>query len=182
MYPSLIAWLLLLPLLWGCEAMKQRTKQASPEMVATYVVPGTADSLRVSYSSPSKKGRVVFGELVPYGEVWRTGANEATVFRTDVALTVAGQPLPAGTYTLWTIPEEEQWTVIFNENMYPWGIKFSGQASRNPEADALQVQVPVQAVDDPVEPFQIAFGEAEGLQLTLTWDQTQVAVPLTPQP
>ncbi|MEO0606525.1 MAG: DUF2911 domain-containing protein, partial [Myxococcota bacterium] len=74
----------------------------------------------VRYGKPMVKGRTIFGDLVPYGQVWRTGANEASVFATDADLKVQGQPLPKGVYGLFTIPGEEQWTVIFNGNAEQW--------------------------------------------------------------
>ncbi|MEM7186811.1 MAG: DUF2911 domain-containing protein, partial [Bacteroidota bacterium] len=100
----------------------KNTKKHSPEVTQTY----TIDDLEVDvfYSSPSKKGRVIFGDLVPYGEVWRTGANEATTFSTNKAVIIDGQELPAGDYTLWTIPGEEEWEIIFNSKMYPWGVRW----------------------------------------------------------
>ena len=80
--------------------------------------------LDVFYCSPSKKGRKIFGELVPYGEVWRTGANEATTFTTNKDLIIDGKKLVTGNlYSIWTIPEEDSWTIIFNNKMYNWGVK-----------------------------------------------------------
>ena len=84
---------------------------------------------------------------MPYGEVWRTGANEATTFETNQDLTVEGSKLEAGKYTLWTIPGETSWIIIFNENMYSWGVSFSdGKASRVEKFDALKVEVPFQKI------------------------------------
>src|SRR5688572_20929448 len=95
-----------------------QNKMASPrDSVKTHV--GEANII-VNYGSPSVKGRTIWGKLVPYDRVWRTGANEATTFTTDKALTVEGKELPAGKYSLFTIPGEKEWTIIFNKNAKQW--------------------------------------------------------------
>ncbi len=96
------------------------TKAYSPEETVTYEE--NSLDLEVFYNRPYKKDRVIFGGLVPYGQVWRTGANEATTFSTNEDLLIDGSTLEAGKYTLWTIPMENSWKVIFNSKMYPWGI------------------------------------------------------------
>ncbi len=167
----------------GCEAMKQRTKQASPEQTISYTLAGTngeSAEIQVFYNRPGKKDRAIFGELVPYGEVWRTGANEATTFECNANLSIGGETLAAGTYTLWTIPGANEWQVIFNKEMYPWGIKFNGKASRDPEFDALQVSVPVESLSEVIERFTIDLQlEDSSHQMTLKWDQTQISVPIS---
>ena len=137
--------------------------------------------VKISYGQPSKKGRVIFGaegsqSLEKYGKVWRTGANEATTFTTNKDLTIEGKTLPAGKYTLWTIPREDKWTVIFNNKMYDWGVSFGGDASREESADVLQVDVPVNISSIPVEKFEISFDENQPA-LVLEWDITKVVVP-----
>jgi hypothetical protein len=134
--------------------------------------------LSVFYCAPSKKDRNIFGGLVPYGEVWRTGANEATTFTSNTDLEIGGEMLSAGKYTLWTIPGEKVWTVIWNSKQYGWGVDFKSQALRDPEADALQVKVPVQNLDTPVELFTITFEENNDLALVFAWDRTKVSVPI----
>lgn len=156
--------------------MQAQTKKASPETTAIYSENGK--ELTVFYCAPSKKGREIFGGLVPYGEVWRTGANEATTFTTNKDLQIDGKILPAGKYTLWTIPEKDAWTIIWNDKQYGWGVDFSNKALREPEADALQVKVPVQITDSPVELFTISFEESDNLALVFAWDKTKVAVPI----
>lgn len=160
---------------FGFGYMRSQTKKASPEEVVTFKLDDA--TITVDYSRPSKKGRVIFGELVPFGQVWRTGANEATTFETDKALTVGGIPLAAGKYTLWTIPEATSWTVIFNNKMYPWGVKYDGTSQHDPSGDVAKVEVPVQALPASVEQFTIAV-EGTPVALTLKWDMTQVSVPL----
>jgi Protein of unknown function (DUF2911) len=156
--------------------MQYQTKKASPEETVSYNKDGK--QLSVFYCRPYKNKRVIFGLLVPYDKVWRTGANEATTFTTDTALKIDGKSLPAGTYTLWTIPGKETWTVIFNTKQYGWGISYGGEASREAEYDALQVKVPVQHITKPIEQFTISFDGADSLKLLMEWDMTRIAVPL----
>ena len=156
---------------------KTDTKSYSPE--DTVVFESKELQLEVFYNRPYKKGREIFGGLVPYNEVWRTGANEATTFTTNKDILVDGSPLAAGTYTLWTIPMEDSWKVIFNSEMYPWGITADKLPSRIPEYDVLTVQVPVQKIDQPVEQFTIDFNEQHDFVLmNLVWDQILVSVPM----
>jgi hypothetical protein len=155
--------------------LQANTKKASPEVTVEYKKDGT--EISVFYCRPSKKGRTIFGDLVPYGEVWRTGANEATTFTTNKDLTISGKTLPAGKYTLWTIPQKDKWSVIFNSKMYDWGVSFGGVASREAAADVLQVEVPVEALGAVQEQFQISF-DAATPAMVLAWDKTKVAVPL----
>ena len=156
---------------------KNNTKSYSPEDTVEF---SSGDlELEVFYNRPYKKDREIFGGLVPYNEVWRTGANEATTFFTSKDILVDGSLLPAGTYTLWTIPQEETWKVIFNSEMYPWGITADKLPSRIPEYDVLTVEVPTRELNNPVEQFTIYFQEKQGfVHLNLVWDQTLVRVPL----
>ncbi|MCY2687827.1 DUF2911 domain-containing protein [Salinimicrobium sp. TH3] len=156
---------------------KNNTKSFSPEATVEY---SSGDlQLEVFYNRPYKKDRTIFGGLVPYDQVWRTGANEATTFYTSKDILVDGSLLQAGTYTLWTIPKENSWKVIFNSEMYPWGITADELPSRIPEYDVLTVEVPVKKLKNPIEQFTIYFEEKQGLiNFNLAWDQTLVRVPL----
>lgn len=154
-----------------------KTKSYSPEETVTFQKDDL--ELEVFYNRPYKKNREIFGALVPYNEVWRTGANEATTFRTNKDLLVDGSPLPAGKYTLWTIPGEDSWKVIFNSQMYPWGITLDKVASRLPQYDVLTLEVPVNRLYNSLEQFTIYFQEAnEFILMILAWDQTAVQVPM----
>lgn len=156
-----------------------RTKSFSPEDTVTYVQ-GDLE-LEVFYNRPYKKDREIFGGLVPYGEVWRTGANEATTFTVNQDLLVDGSLLKAGIYTLWTIPGPESWKVIFNSKMYPWGITTKGDPSREPEYDVLTLEVKVNTVYNITEQFTIYFERVSDLILMiLAWDRTAVTVPIKP--
>lgn len=96
-----------------------KQKRQSPPTTMEYKA-GDAN-ITINYSQPAAKGREIYGELVPYGEVWRTGANEATTFTTDKDITIGGQKVAAGTYALFTIPGEDEWTVILNSEAKQWG-------------------------------------------------------------
>lgn len=157
--------------------LKIRTKAYSPEETVTLQQDDL--ELEVFYNRPYKKGREIFGGLVPYEEVWRTGANEATTFKTNHDILVDGSLLPTGTYTLWTIPREESWKVIFNTEMYAWGINLDQVASREPQYDYLIIERPVDTLDSSIEQFTIEFEEQNKLVvMILTWDRTAVRVPI----
>ena len=135
--------------------------------------------LKVFYNRPFKKNRDIFGALVPFNEVWRTGANEATTFETNKPLEVAGMPLPAGKYTLWTVPKDSVWTVIFNTKQYSWGVDSEMKPMWDPNYDALNIEVPVHDLKNPVEQFTIAFDNStDNLSSTMAWDVVKVSVPL----
>ncbi|MEP5611635.1 MAG: DUF2911 domain-containing protein [Cyclobacteriaceae bacterium] len=160
----------------GYQYVIYSTKQHSPEDIVQYQK-GNYD-LEVFYNRPYKKGREIFGSLEPYGQVWRTGANEATTFETKSDLTIGGSLLNAGKYTLWTIPGPQSWKVIFNDKQYDWGVGRNG-ASREAEYDALTVDVPVESTADIIEQFTIAFEDEGGNPtLTLSWDETKISVPI----
>ncbi|MFI0430722.1 DUF2911 domain-containing protein [Mariniflexile sp. HMF6888] len=135
--------------------------------------------LKVFYNRPYKKGREIFGALVPFNQVWRTGANEATTFETNKDLEIKGIPLPAGKYTLWTVPRDSTWTVLFNSKQYSWGVNSEMQPMWDPNYDVVDIEVPVNKLDSPVEQFTISFDNStDSLALTMAWDDTKIAVPL----
>ncbi|MBJ6367882.1 DUF2911 domain-containing protein [Snuella sedimenti] len=135
--------------------------------------------LEVFYNRPYKKGREIFGALVPYNQVWRTGANEATTFKTNKPLNIEGNSLPAGKYTLWTVPKDSTWTVIFNSKQYPWGVDNEMKPMWDPNYDILNIDVPVEKLNASIEQFTIAFDNStDNLSLTMAWDDTKIAVPL----
>lgn len=161
--------------------LRYSTKVHSPEDTVTYSDGNL--KMEVFYNRPYKKERVIFGGLVPYGEVWRTGANEATTFKTNKDILVDGTLLEAGKYTIWTIPGENSWKVIFNSKMYPWGIDLNKEAYRNPDYDALVLERPVETLQQPLEQFTISFEESgEFVHLNLEWANTKISVPIKPVP
>lgn len=135
--------------------------------------------LDIVYNRPSKRGREIFGGLVPYQQVWRTGANEATTFKTNKPLQINNDSLPAGKYTLWTIPNDSTWQVMFNSKQYAWGVDTEMKPMREPEFDVITVSVPVEDTGITVEQFTIGFDNAlDHLSLTMAWDETKIAVPI----
>lgn len=158
--------------------MRIYTKQFSPQDTASYSNENV--EISVSYSRPYKKDRDVFGSLVPFGETWRTGANEATVLTTNKDLDIKGKTLPAGSYSLFTVPGENSWKVIFNEETGQWGINFSGEANKVDQQDVLTVEVAAVNSPDVFEQFTISFEKmGEEIEMILMWDQTLVVVPMT---
>lgn len=132
--------------------------------------------VKVHYGSPRKRGRDIFGGLVPYDRVWRLGANEATELTTTQPIRFGGERLPAGTYSLFAIPNENTWTIIVNENLGQWGA-----FSYAEDADVLRVDVPVQRTERIHEAFSINLEQEEGeegARLVVTWDRTRVTVPI----
>jgi hypothetical protein len=158
--------------------VKQHDKSFSPEEEVTY---SSGDlTIRVFYNRPFKKGREIFGSLVPYDEVWRTGANEATTFETTKDLLIEGRTLQKGKYTLWTIPGKETWKIIFNSEYGQWGIGSDGEANRNPKYDVLTVDVLAVQQERVFEQFTISFERVgEDAEMVLIWDKTLVAVPFS---
>ncbi|HVW13589.1 MAG TPA: DUF2911 domain-containing protein [Mucilaginibacter sp.] len=120
-------------------AFGQKKPQASPADSARGTISGSM--IKISYHSPAVKGRKIWGGLVPYDKVWRTGANEATIFSTSKDIMVEGKKLPAGKYSLYTVPGEKEWKIIFNSQTGQWGIKMDGSTTDDPSKDVLTVMV-----------------------------------------
>jgi hypothetical protein len=138
-------------------------------------------TIKVFYNRPFKKGRDIFGALVPYKKVWRTGANESTSFETNKDLIIEGKTLKAGKYSLWTIPGQDAWTIIFNSQYGQWGINSKGEANRDPSMDVLTVQVTPLQQEQEFEQFTISFEKTGGddAEMVLLWDKTLVAMPFS---
>jgi Protein of unknown function (DUF2911) len=133
-----------------------------------------AAALSVRYSRPSMRGRVIFGNVVPWNQVWRTGANQATILETSADLTVAGTAVPAGKYSLWTIPSPTGWKLIVNKNTGQWGTEYDARY------DLARLDMKVESLPQPVEQFTIAI-EPKGKRgvLKLEWDKTRASIPLS---
>ncbi len=130
---------------------------------------------RVVYSRPQKNGRVIFGELVEYGNVWRLGANEATEIEFFKPVKINGTKLKKGRYTMYCIPAEDKWTIIINKDTDTWGaFKYDGKK------DLLRITLPVQKQAEPNEAFTIIFEKATtGANLLMGWDEVIVTLPIT---
>lgn len=148
------------------------TKSFSPEQTATFRE-GNLE-IAITYSSPGKKNREIFGSLVPFGKVWRTGANEATVFSTSQDLKIGGEILPKGEYTLFSVPGPDSWEIIFNSEQYDWGINYDGTSPHKPEADVLRAKAPVFMSNGVKEQFGIYIDRTEGI--VFEWDRTRAVL------
>lgn len=174
------AGILVMFILCGLLIWRYYTKSVSPENSFVY----EADDLRISvfYNRPYKKGREIFGKLVPYGTTWRTGANEATVFKSNRDLYIDGKKLPQGEYSFWTVPNERSWQIVFNSSIPSWGIDVMnhGVAARDPKSDILITEVPSMNTPKEFEQFTITVEKVDDmLELILAWDRTLVAIPIS---
>jgi hypothetical protein len=134
-------------------------------------------ALMIDYSRPAKRGRAVYGGIVPYGEVWRTGANAATQFRTDKALDFGGTVVPAGFYTLWTLPTATGWKLIVNGETGQWGT------AHKAEKDLYTLDMKVSSLPQVVERFTISVEpSATGGVIDLDWDTTRASIAFTAKP
>ncbi|MGD1216608.1 MAG: DUF2911 domain-containing protein [Terriglobales bacterium] len=138
-------------------------------------------TIKVDYSSPrindpkTHQPRKIFGGLVPYGEIWRTGANEATTFVSDTNLTVGGKAVLAGSYTIFTVPNADKWTLIINKKTAEWGIPYKYEAD-----ELARVDMQVSKTPAPVENFTIAFDPAGSkCTLRMEWENTRASVDIT---
>jgi hypothetical protein len=129
---------------------------------------------RVIYSRPQKEGRTIFGGLVEYGKVWRLGANEATEIDLYKDVKIKDKKLAKGRYSIYAIPTEKEWTIIFNKDTDVWGaFKY------DEKKDALRVSVPVQSTGTPVEPFTISFSKSSaGADMLIAWDEAMITLPV----
>ncbi len=132
-------------------------------------------TIHVDYSSPRMRGRKIFGDLVPYGEPWRAGANEATTFVIDADMNVGGKTVPAGSYTLFALPKADSWMLIISKQTGEWGVPYPGE-----ESDFARIPMKVSKLPSPVEDFTIAFDHtASACTMHLDWETTRAAVEIT---
>lgn len=130
--------------------------------------------IKVIYSRPQKKNRVVFGNLVKYGEIWRFGANENTEIRFYTPVKIADKTIPAGTYSLFAIPNEKDWTIILNGDLDKWGA-YAYDKSK----DVLRFTVPAEKITSPIEYFSVSFVQTKtGADFYAAWDTTQIKFPI----
>lgn len=159
----------------GARAAAQEKKQQpllSPRRSAEFVL--TGQKISVDYGSPSMRGRKIMGGLVPWNEVWRTGANEATGFKTDVDLVMGAVTIPKGSYTLYTLPSEAQWKLIINKQTGQWGTEYHG------DRDLARIDLTRKTLDTPVEQFTISFDkDGDGGVMKLTWETTELSITFT---
>jgi len=152
-------------------AQQDKSQRPSPPDSASGKI--GAANVSVNYSSPGVKGRKIFGGLEPYGKAWRAGANEATIFTTDKAVKVEGKDLPAGSYSVFMVPGETEWQVIFNKQTGQWGIKRSGEANFDPANNAVVVNVKPRKSKDLTERLKY---DVNGKGVVLRWENTEVPI------
>lgn len=150
-------------------------RRKSPIAIANVTHKPTDTYVKIVYGQPYKRSRDIFGGLEAYGEVWRTGANEATEITTTKPLYFNGNKIDAGTYALFTIPRPERWTIILNDSLGQWGA-----FDYNEEYDYLRTVVEAEKMEQVVEAFTIEFSEiqADSSSIVLRWDTTRVAIPI----
>lgn len=131
-------------------------------------------SVTIDYSSPRMKGRKIYGDLVPFGQVWRAGANEATTFVTSGDVFVGGKTVPAGSYTIFAIPTPDKWTLIINKKTGEWGIPYKYESD-----ELARVDMNVSKLPTPLENFTIDFDKSgSGCTLQMDWDTTRASLEL----
>jgi hypothetical protein len=136
---------------------------------------GGGKTIKTDYSSPRLRGRKMIGEHEPYGQVWRNGANEATTFVTSADLTVGGKSVPAGSYTLFVVPNPDKWTLIINKKTGEWGIPYKYESD-----ELVRVDMTLSKVPSPVENFTIAYDKTGfGCTLREEWDTTRATVEIS---
>ena len=130
---------------------------------------------RVIYSRPQKNGRLIFGDLVEYGKVWRLGANEATEIEFFRSVKIGDKKVEKGRYTLYAIPTEDNWTIILNKDNDTWGaFKYDEQK------DVLRTVVPVQKLNEGVEAMAMTFEKSDsGCNLIIAWDNIKASLPIS---
>src|ERR1700720_1059693 len=136
---------------------------------------GAGKTIKTDYSSPRVKGRKIYGELVAFGEVWRTGANEATTFVPSADVVVGGKAVPAGNYTIFTVPGADKWTLIINKKTGEWGIPYKYESD-----ELARVDMKVSKLPKPVENFTISYEKsANGCTMHIDWETTRASVDIS---
>jgi len=157
-------------LMIGQSALAQGSRPSPPEKAACKFSDGKG--ITVDYSSPRMKGRKIYGDLVPFGQEWRTGANEATTFVVGTNVKVGGKDVPAGNYTLYTLPTAADWKLIVSNKTGQWGIPYPGAAQ-----DFARIPMKVSKLPSPVENFTISFKQAGSTcTMNIDWEATRASI------
>ncbi|PYX65526.1 MAG: hypothetical protein DMG74_08410 [Acidobacteria bacterium] len=172
--------LLIITLTVAAAAQQDKSKRPSPPAHAQCKF-ADGKTINVDYSSPrvsdpkTHQPRKIYGGLVPYGKVWRTGANESTTFVTDTDLTIGSKDVPAGSYTIFTVPNEDKWTLVISKKTGEWGTDYPGE-----DNDLARVDMSVSKTSAPVENFTIAFDQkGDSCAMHLDWENTRASVDIT---
>nr|MBP6410150.1 DUF2911 domain-containing protein [Pseudarcicella sp.] len=157
-------------------SFSQTLKIPAPSPLQTIKQDFALSFVEVNYSRPALKGRVAFGDLVPFGKLWRTGANAATKITFGEDVNIAGKPIKAGSYAIYVVPTAEEWEVIFNK-----GVANMGTSGYKKEEDALSVSVKTNKMADKIESFMITFDNvlSDKMNLVMGWENTIVEVPIS---
>ena len=163
-------------LLCAANIVDAQMKMPAPSPTQTIKQDFALGSIELVYSRPSIKGRKIFGDLVPYNAVWRTGANSATIIRFNDAVEIGGKKIDTGSYALYTIPNEGMWEIILNKGVKNWGSTGYTQTD-----DVLRFKVPTMKMKEALESFTMQFAniKPESCELQIMWDKTMVSVPIT---
>jgi len=147
--------------------------QLSPPAETSVTIAGKV--IRIKYSAPSMRGRKIFGDLEPYGRVWRAGANEATALHTDANLDIGGLSVPKGDYTLWVYLDPKQWQLVVNKQTGQWGLDY------DKSHDLGRVKMEMSKPSKPIETYKMMLSSVGGDKgkLQLQWENTIAAVPIT---
>jgi Protein of unknown function (DUF2911) len=166
--------ILLLPVFALLACAQDASKRPSPAAQAQCKF-SDGKTVKSDYSSPRMKGRKIFGGLVPYGEVWRAGANEATTLVTDTNLTIGGKDVPAGSYTLFTVPNADKWVLVISKKTGEWGVPYPGEGD-----DLARVDMRVSSLSSPLENFTIGFDQTGSTcAMHLDWEKTRASVDIS---
>ncbi|GAA4332832.1 DUF2911 domain-containing protein [Flaviaesturariibacter amylovorans] len=160
-------------LLLTADAQGLRTPAPSPSQMVRQDF--GISSVELNYSRPAMRGRTIMGDLVPYGKVWRTGANSATRLKFADDVTIGGQALKAGEYAVFTIPGQREWEIIINKGTANWGTDYKQ------ENDVIRFKAPVSTTTTPVESFTIQFAniKSTAMDIQMMWDRTVVTIPVS---
>ncbi len=174
LFKIVIAFTIITNLAFNASFAQVKTPQPSPTQTLTQDF--GLGQVKVVYSRPQKKDRVIMGDLVPYSDVWRTGANASTKITFTDDVIIEGQPIPAGTYALYTIPNKAEWTIIIHKNLEHWGS--DGYSEKD---DLARVKVTTQKSNSVAESFTIDFDDVKpaSMVMNIKWDKTIVPVKFT---
>lgn len=155
-------------------AQQDKSKRPSPP-ASTECKLSSGKTVHIDYSSPRAKGRKIYGSLVPYGQVWRAGANEATTLTTAANLSVGGKEIPAGTYSLFALPNEDKWSLIVSKKTGEWGVPYPGEGD-----DLLRADMQTSKLGSPMENFTITLSpKGNACTLQMDWESTRASVDLS---
>ena len=169
---AVVSCVLMIGILAAAQGQADKSKRPSPPGTATTTLNGK--NVTIDYSRPFLKGRKIGSEIVPYGKVWRTGANEATALSTDADLDIGGTSVPAGKYTLWTLPSEGTWKLIVNKQTGQWGTDY------DESKDLARIDLQKSQLQQPVEQFTISFDKKgnDAADLVLEWGTQKLTAPI----